>query len=101
MTTTTMHISLSETLKEFALKRVEEGGYSNPSDYVRALIRADRERCQAIDHLLLEGLASPVEPVTTQSRAALRRDAEAIIARANPLAPDPENGDRRAMAEPA
>ena len=44
MTTATMHISLSETLKEFALRRVEEGGYSNPSDYVRALIRADRER---------------------------------------------------------
>jgi antitoxin ParD1/3/4 len=44
MSTTSLHISLPEALKEFALKRVEEGAFSNPSDYVRALIRADRER---------------------------------------------------------
>lgn len=44
MSTTSLHISLPETLKEFALKRVEEGAFSNPSDYVRALIRADREQ---------------------------------------------------------
>ena len=44
MTTTTLHISLPEALKEFALRRVEEGAFSNPSDYVRSLIRADRER---------------------------------------------------------
>ena len=43
MSTSTLHISLPEALKEFALKRVEEGAFSNPSDYVRSLIRADRE----------------------------------------------------------
>lgn len=51
MSTTTLHISLPATLKEFALKRVEEGAFSNPSDYVRALIRADRE-----EQLKLEAL---------------------------------------------
>jgi antitoxin ParD1/3/4 len=51
MSTTSLHISLPETLKEFALKRVEEGAFSNPSDYVRALIRADRERQEKLETL--------------------------------------------------
>jgi antitoxin ParD1/3/4 len=51
MSTSTLHISLPEALKEFALKRVEDGAYSNPSDYVRALIRADRERQQKLEAL--------------------------------------------------
>ena len=51
MSTTTLHISLPEALKEFALKRVEDGVYSNPSDYVRTLIRADRERQQKLEAL--------------------------------------------------
>lgn len=44
MPTTSLHISLPETLRDYVLRRVEEGAYSNPSDFVRALIRADRER---------------------------------------------------------
>jgi antitoxin ParD1/3/4 len=44
MATASLHISLPETLKEYVTKRVEEGAFSNPSDFVRALIRADRER---------------------------------------------------------
>ena len=51
MTTTSLHISLPDTLKDFALKRVEEGAFSNPSDYVRTLIRADRERQQKLGTL--------------------------------------------------
>ena len=51
MSTTSLHISLPEALKEFALKRVEEGAFSNPSDYVRALIRADREQQQKLEAL--------------------------------------------------
>ena len=51
MSTTTLHISLPEALREFALKRVETGAYSNPSDYVRTLIRADRERQQKLEAL--------------------------------------------------
>ena len=51
MTTSSLHVSLSETLRDFALKRVEEGAFSNPSDYVRALIRADRDRQQKLELL--------------------------------------------------
>ena len=42
--TTSLHISLPEALKEYVVRRVEEGAYSNPSEFVRELIRADRER---------------------------------------------------------
>jgi antitoxin ParD1/3/4 len=82
--TTSLHISLPEILKEFVLKRVEEGAYSNPSDYVRALIRADRAKREELDHLLLEGLSSKAEPVTPGYRAELRREVEAIVAKATP-----------------
>lgn len=43
MTTASLHVSLPETLKDYVTERVREGAFSNPSDYVRALIRADRE----------------------------------------------------------
>ena len=51
MATSSLHVSLPETLRDFALKRVEEGAFSNPSDYVRALIRADRDRQQKLELL--------------------------------------------------
>ena len=44
MGTTTLNISLPETLKEHVQKRVAEGAYSNASDFVRALIRLDKEQ---------------------------------------------------------
>ena len=58
--TTTMNISLPRELKEFARQRAAEQAYSNPSDYVRALIRADRQRRdeERLEALLLDGLAS-------------------------------------------
>ncbi len=58
--TTTMNISLPETLKKYVRERAKEGSFSNPSDFVRALIRDDQERQaeRLIEQLLLEGLAS-------------------------------------------
>ena len=57
---TSMNISLPEALKRFAVERAEQAGFSNPSDYVRALIRDDRKRAQKekLDRLLVEGLSS-------------------------------------------
>jgi len=58
--TTTMNVSLPETLRDYIDERVAEGGYANVSDYVRALIREDRTR-QAkarLEAKLLEGLES-------------------------------------------
>jgi antitoxin ParD1/3/4 len=44
MATTTLNISLPAALKEHVQKRVAEGGFSNASDFVRALIRLDKEQ---------------------------------------------------------
>ena len=60
MATTSLNISLPEALKEFVHERVAEQAYSNPSDYIRALIRADQKRRaeEKLEQLLLEGLES-------------------------------------------
>jgi antitoxin ParD1/3/4 len=44
MATTTLNISLPEALKQHVRKRVADGGFSNASDFVRALIRLDKEQ---------------------------------------------------------
>ena len=55
---TTMNISLSDALKSFVDDQVGAGGYSSSSEFVRELIRKERDR-QHLRGLLLEGLASP------------------------------------------
>lgn len=58
--TATMNVSLPEGLKEYVRDRVSAGDYATPSDFVRALIRADKARQQKLklERLLLEGLES-------------------------------------------
>ena len=45
---TMMNVSLPEPLKSWVETRLEDGNFSNTSDYVRHLIRKDQERQQAI-----------------------------------------------------
>jgi antitoxin ParD1/3/4 len=63
---TSLNVSLPEALKDYVQRRVAEGAFRDPSDYVGALIRGDRKR-QAearLEALLLEGLDSgPAEPM--------------------------------------
>ena len=76
---TSMNVSLPEALKDYVQERVAEGTYSNPSDYVRALIREDMKRRveEKLDALLMEGINSgPARPV----------DWDAIRAKADELA---------------
>jgi putative addiction module CopG family antidote len=42
MSTTSIHVTLPKALKEHIEKRVAEGEFTSPSDYVRALVRAER-----------------------------------------------------------
>ena len=61
----TMNISLPDKLKKFVEKRVSEGSFSNASDFVRDLIRRDKERQTAIREInqaLAEGEASGFVP---------------------------------------
>lgn len=55
--TTTMTVRLSGTLSEFVAQNVgEDGSYENISEYVRDLIRRDKERAEmeAFDRLKAE-----------------------------------------------
>jgi antitoxin ParD1/3/4 len=51
MATATLNISLPEALKEHVQKRVAEGSFSNASDFVRALIRLDKEQQEKLTAL--------------------------------------------------
>jgi putative addiction module CopG family antidote len=63
--TTTMTVRLSGALREFVARNVgEDGSYENVSEYVRDLIRRDKERVEqeAFDRLraeLLRAFAAP------------------------------------------
>jgi antitoxin ParD1/3/4 len=51
-----MNISLPDDLKSFVDKRIRSEGYGSSSEYMRELIRRDRDRAQ-FRHYLLEGVA--------------------------------------------
>lgn len=55
-----MNISLPDSMKRFVDQQVREGDYAGASDYVRELIRKDRDVAK-LRALLDEGGASPVE----------------------------------------
>ena len=50
----TMNVSLPEQMKDWVEEQSKDGTFSNASDYVRHLIRQDRERQQAIAELQAE-----------------------------------------------
>lgn len=56
---TTMNISLPDALKSFVDQRVTSAGYGTSSEYVRELIRRDKDRVQ-LRNILLEGAESPI-----------------------------------------
>lgn len=57
---TSLNISLPDPMKKFIETEVKRGAYSTPSEYVRALIRAEQQRQvrEQIDRNLLDSLAS-------------------------------------------
>jgi antitoxin ParD1/3/4 len=58
----TMNISLPDSLKSFVDEQVASRGYGTSSEYVRDLIRRERDR-DSLRRLLLEGAQSgPGEP---------------------------------------
>jgi antitoxin ParD1/3/4 len=79
---TTLNVSLPEPLKDYVQERVSEGIFSNPSDYVRSLIRDDmRQSAQRrLETLLLEGLNSgdPV-PLDAAEWESIRQEAKKRI----------------------
>jgi antitoxin ParD1/3/4 len=72
----TMNISLPDSLKDFVDEQVNERGYGTSSDYVRELIRKDKDRLE-LRGLLLEGATSaPTKPIDDAYFDSLRRKAK-------------------------
>ena len=63
----TMNISLTAELKRFVDSQVAEGGYTSGSEYVRDLLRKERERVR-LRVLLKAGAGSPLgdEPLDAE-----------------------------------
>ncbi|MCC7309438.1 MAG: type II toxin-antitoxin system ParD family antitoxin [Acidobacteria bacterium] len=55
----TMNISLPEELRSFVDSQVTDGDYVSSSEYMRELLRKEKDRVR-LRELLLEGAASPV-----------------------------------------
>jgi antitoxin ParD1/3/4 len=66
----TMTVSLPEQLKDWVDERVKNGRYPTVSDYVRELIRRDREQREALVNALIEGEQSGTSKRTVQEIAA-------------------------------
>ena len=79
MRTTTMNISLPDSLKAFVDQRVADRGYGSHSEYVRDLVRKD-ELEAAKDHmraLIAAGLDSPTGKAWSELRDELQQRAKA------------------------
>ena len=67
-----MNISLPDDLKSFVDKRIRSEGYGSSSEYMRELIRRDRDRSQ-FRQFLLEGMTKPAGRVDDTYFASLRK----------------------------
>jgi antitoxin ParD1/3/4 len=77
---TTMNISLPDGLKSFVDERVASEGYGTSSEYVRELIRRDKDRREFKEHLLAglrSGTAGPMDNTYfAQLRNSLKKSAK-------------------------
>jgi antitoxin ParD1/3/4 len=76
MPQSSMNISLPESLRSYVESRVESGAYSTPSEFLRDLIRRDREQDE-IEQKLLEALEEPAVPIGKGFWKDVRRTAHA------------------------
>lgn len=70
-----LHVSLSDEMRTYVDQQVQGGAYHNHSEYIRDLIRHDRERRdrERVDALLLEGLRSgEATPLTSDDWREIR-----------------------------
>ncbi len=71
-----MNISLPDSLRDFVNEQVNQGSYGTSSEYVRELIRKDKDRLR-LRAVLLAGAASPrTKPVDGAYFDDLRRKAK-------------------------
>ena len=69
----TMNVSLPDELKSYVDEQVGDGLYGSTSEYVRALIRRDKDR-QQLRRILLDGASSSPGSVADASYFTSLRD---------------------------
>lgn len=75
----TMNISLPDELKSFVDHRIQTEGYGSSSEYMRELIRRDRDRAQFRQYLL-DGIdAKPLGKMDAAYFATLRRQLRTAV----------------------
>ncbi|MBS0214062.1 MAG: ribbon-helix-helix protein, CopG family [Proteobacteria bacterium] len=72
----TMNISLPDELKDFVDHRIRSEGYGSSSEYMRELIRRDRDRTRFRQYLLDGVQSKPVGRMDAAYFAALRKRAK-------------------------
>ena len=75
-----MNVSIPDELKTFVEAQVSAEGYSTSSEYVRELIRRDRQRLR-LRSLLLEGLTEGTTHVVDEAFWATRRERATHVVR--------------------
>ena len=68
-----MNISLPDELKAFVEHRIQADGYGTSSEYMRELIRRDKDRMQFRQYLMDGMNAKPAGPMNAEYFAALRK----------------------------
>jgi antitoxin ParD1/3/4 len=69
----TLPITLPENLTTYLQTQIASGHYATPSDYIQALIQADRDRQARLETLTLEGIQSGSStPMTPDDWAHIR-----------------------------
>ena len=68
-----MNVSLPAKLRDFVATRVQEGSYGSSSEYVRDLIRRDRDR-RRLRAVLLEGAGAPADATADADYFAVLRE---------------------------
>lgn len=71
MAMTSLNISLPETLKQYVERQVASGDWGTPSEYIRELIRQDKER--RLSNLEQELVAAVKGPKIELSVAEIRK----------------------------
>ena len=71
-----MNISLPDELKVFVDRRIRSEGYGSSSEYMRELIRRDRDRAEFRQHLLDGVKSKSVGELDTVYFASLRKKAK-------------------------
>jgi antitoxin ParD1/3/4 len=76
MATSTLNISLPETMREFVEQKIDQEGYGTISEYIRELIRVEQRKDAAqFDLLILEALKSGETSALTKSDINAARNA--------------------------